>query len=63
MSQVQKVIAAIANAADYVGDKPFAVSLRQLNEELNNIPSDMHLTILQDAWGKEPVKNDGSLLV
>lgn len=53
MSEVQEVIAAIANAADYVGDKPFAVSLRQMNEELNNVPSYMHLAILQDAWEKE----------
>lgn len=53
MSQVQEVIELIANAADYVGDKPFAAALRKLNEELNNAPSYMHLAILQDAWGKE----------
>ena len=53
MSEVQKVIEVIANAAEYVGDKPFAVALRKMNEDLNNVPSYMHLGILQDAWGKE----------
>lgn len=53
MSEVQAVIEVIANAAEYVGDMPFAVALRRMNEELNTIPSYMHLGVLQDAWGKE----------
>ena len=53
MSREQEVILIIANAAEEVGDKPFAYALFRLAEELNKCPSYMHFSVLQDAWGKE----------
>lgn len=53
MSREQEIIRIIANAAEEVGDKPFAAALIRLAEELNECPSFMHFEILQEAWGKE----------
>lgn len=53
MSREQEIILIIANAAEEVGDKPFAAALSRLAEELNECPSYMHFAILHDAWGKE----------
>ena len=53
MSEVQEIVALIANAAEEVGDKPFVSALRKLNEYLNIIPDELHKYALQKMWGKE----------
>lgn len=52
MSEVQEVISIIANAADYVGDKAFAIALRELKTDLESVPSYEHLNVLKMAWGE-----------
>lgn len=53
MSREQEILSFIANAADFVGDIPFAASLRDLIENLNTVPSYLHYDALRMAWGKE----------
>lgn len=53
MSEVQEIVALIADAAEYVNDKPFMSALRKLNEYLNTIPEELHKYALQKMWGKE----------
>lgn len=53
MTKEQEIIGIIANAADSIGDKPMAFALRELQKELDIIPSYEHMNVLRMAWGEE----------
>lgn len=53
MSEVQEIVALIANAAEEVGDKPFEGALRNFIEFLATIPEECHKDALTQMWGKE----------
>lgn len=57
MSEVQEIIALIANAAEEVGDKPFEAALKSLNEFLSTMPTERHRNVLKQMWGKEEKVN------
>lgn len=53
MSNIQKIIKIIANAAKSVGDKPFEAALLGLNDSLDEVPEELHLEMLEEMWGAE----------
>lgn len=52
MSDIQRVIKLIGNAAREVGEINFEAALGSLNEELDKIPEKLHLWALEQMWGE-----------
>ena len=52
MSDIQRVIKLISNAAKEVNDNAFAYALDEFNTRLDKVPEKLHLWALEQMWGE-----------